>query len=255
MLKLIGLIGLISLPNLKFGPLQSLEYMLYDLDLIQLMKCTRELYKRDYPHLKMKFRYAADILICGMQIPKIEKIYWNINWNFSKSRWPNVKYIYVKFINQSIQKSIIANLDSFKYVNLWNCRLSYNDIEYLCSMLSKNTSLLELNLGYIHLGPSNTSHMVDALVNNKSLTTLNLSRCNLGNYDLFLLLEALIHNRSLIHLNLSNNFINSEGVYPLIEVIKSDKCALKYLNLLYNCIEMEGRFSLLKLSEKIRIDC
>ena len=218
---------IIRSPRLKLSPLQSLEFLLKDKDLVGLMRTNSILYNLEYHHIKMTGNYTISKL--KNPIPKITSIIWDINGKVEDyiSKNPDLisLYIYKKWIkdigifssftNLSLQYmhlddldiiDLAQNLGSLVTINLKGNNIS--DITSLANALKNNKNLINLSLDTNYI--ANIDLLAQNLQTNTTLKYINLNKNKIKNIDC--LAETLLINKTLVKISLASNKISNIDV-------------------------------------------
>ncbi|XP_052051841.1 ribonuclease inhibitor isoform X2 [Apodemus sylvaticus] len=116
--------------------------------------------------------------------------------------------------------------------SLWvkTCSFTAAACPYFCSVLTKNRSLMELQMSSNPLGDLGVQELCKALGQPDTvLRVLWLGDCDVTNSGCTSLAAVLLANRSLRELDLSNNCMGEAGVLQLLESLKQPSCALQQL--------------------------
>ncbi|XP_036024149.1 ribonuclease inhibitor isoform X2 [Onychomys torridus] len=116
--------------------------------------------------------------------------------------------------------------------SLWvkTCSLTAACCSHFCSVLTKNRSLLELQMSSNPLGDLGVLELCKALGQPDTvLRVLWLGDCDVTDSGCGSLASVLLTNRSLQELDLSNNCMGDSGVLQLMESLKQPSCALQQL--------------------------
>ncbi|CAO2583846.1 Ribonuclease inhibitor [Lemmus lemmus] len=116
--------------------------------------------------------------------------------------------------------------------SLWikTCSLTAACCSHICSVLTKNRSLLELQMSSNPLGDSGVLELCKALGQPDTvLRVLWLGDCDVTDNACSSLAAVLLANRSLQELDLSNNCMGDLGVLQLMESLKQPSCTLQQL--------------------------
>ncbi|XP_034355471.1 ribonuclease inhibitor isoform X1 [Arvicanthis niloticus] len=135
--------------------------------------------------------------------------------------------------------------------SLWvkTCSLTAASCPYFCSVLTKNRSLLELQMSSNPLGDLGVLELCKALGQPDTvLRVLWLGDCDVTDSGCSSLATVLLANRSLRELDLSNNCMGDSGVLQLLESLKQPSCALQQLVLydIYWADEVEDQLRALE---------
>eukprot|EP00056_Hartaetosiga_gracilis_P013418 m.221499 g.221499 ORF g.221499 m.221499 type:complete len:383 (-) comp13841_c1_seq1:7164-8312(-) len=98
-------------------------------------------------------------------------------------------------------------------------KLSDEDMHPLCSVLSSNSTIFYLNLGFNALSDASMSFIAPVIESNTTLLSLDLSGNDFEETGAHLLCEALETNNTLRELNLRGNKIGEKGNLRLAEVL------------------------------------
>lgn len=96
--------------------------------------------------------------------------------------------------------------------------------------LSKNSSLISLNLSFNQISAAGVEGLVEILDKNGGLASLDLKNNEISNADVEILAKALVNNNTLLSLDLSYNKISDEGALALIKMLDKN-CTLTSLYL------------------------
>nr|XP_048314143.1 ribonuclease inhibitor isoform X2 [Myodes glareolus] len=116
--------------------------------------------------------------------------------------------------------------------SLWikTCSLTAACCSHICSVLTKNRSLLELQMSSNPLGDPGVLELCKALGQPDTvLRVLWLGDCDVTDNACSSLAAVLLANRSLQELDLSNNCMGDLGVLQLMESLKQPSCTLQQL--------------------------
>ncbi|KAM6159439.1 ribonuclease inhibitor [Rhynchocyon petersi] len=136
--------------------------------------------------------------------------------------------------------------------SLWvkSCGLSEACCPDLSTMLTKNRSLLELQLSNNKLGNAGVQHLCQGLSQpGVTLRSLWLGDCDVTDDGCMPLAALLLSNHSLTELDLSNNGIGDPGCLRLLESVGQPGCALEQL-VLYDVYLSEETFERMEALEK-----
>uniref|UniRef100_H3APC7 NACHT domain-containing protein n=1 Tax=Latimeria chalumnae TaxID=7897 RepID=H3APC7_LATCH len=152
----------------------------------------------------------SDILTCCREIESLD---------LSESRLGEEEFSKLK-----------PGLNNCKIIRLGGCGLTAGCCEDLSSVLSTNSSLMELNLNYNNLGDSTVYYLSAGLRDpNCKLQKLELQGCDLTAgccEDLSFILST---NSSLMELNLNDNLLGDSGVKRLSAGLRDPNCKLQKL--------------------------
>ncbi|XP_016098295.1 T-complex-associated testis-expressed protein 1-like [Sinocyclocheilus grahami] len=111
----------------------------------------------------------------------------------------------------------LLNRSQLKRLVICNNQIRGLGAQALAHALSKNTTLMSLNLRLNHIGDEGGQALAQALVKNKTLVNLHLGENNMTEPTAVALSQALVENRTLKNLNLSNNRLGVDGSKVLEE--------------------------------------
>ena len=159
---MISLTSIISSPNIILGPLNPLNLLLNDLDLINLMKSCTKLYKKEYPLIELKNYYKPFSNLPRIpKIPKIPNIIWDKTQKFNELNYEKIKNIKIL----SGYSIIIDNIKLFtklNSINLYSNNIGPEGASKIAEAL-KVSGLNSINLGYNNIGPEGASKIAEAL--------------------------------------------------------------------------------------------
>jgi len=115
----------------------------------------------------------------------------------------------------------------------------------IASMLSVNSTLLDLNLSWNKIRKNSALILVKCLALNKTLTSLNLSSNNIGDYAAQHLANSLRKNTSMVKLDISYNGIMPKGTLVMSHALEENQ-ALLDVSFEGNCIGEAGGKALLR---------
>uniref|UniRef100_A0A673H7D4 T-complex-associated testis-expressed protein 1-like n=1 Tax=Sinocyclocheilus rhinocerous TaxID=307959 RepID=A0A673H7D4_9TELE len=105
----------------------------------------------------------------------------------------------------------LLNHSQLKRLVVCNNQIRGPGAQALAHALSKNTTLMSLNLRLNRIGDEGGQALAQALVKNKTLVNLHLGGNNMTEPTAVALSQALVENRTLKNLNLSNNRLGVDG--------------------------------------------
>ena len=100
--------------------------------------------------------------------------------------------------------TMLASNTTLKELELYNCNITDNGVQYICEGLNKNQTLTMLDIGYNRQITSvSTSTIADLLQTTTSLSTLYLNNTSLNNDDIKTICTSLNKNTTIRELYLS----------------------------------------------------
>lgn len=194
---------LISSPHFQGGHLSSLVLMLLDREIVNLMKCTKKLYNREYPLISLnQICYSWNEIKNYNIIPKITKLKW-----FHER--PDVKPHFLKKIIKNIKELIVEN-----------------GLNHIVKELENNKIIK-----YIRIHSANSEDIIKILKSNLTIETLNLDFSNLKSDDFAEIFDNMLESK-INTLLLCNNIIGIKGMNSLIPLLN----LLTHVDLGYNSI-------------------
>ena len=97
--------------------------------------------------------------------------------------------------------------------------------------LTQTKSLLELDLTRSHLAHGAVPQLSSALGENCSLQTIKLEQCNLTDEEMAEIVDSIYDHPTVRHLDLTQNCAHSHALESIADLLVSDECSLKSLNL------------------------
>ena len=117
--------------------------------------------------------------------------------------------------------TMLASNTTLKELELYNCNITDNGVQYICEGLTKNQTLTKLNIGGNHQITSvSTSTIADLIQTTKSLTTLVLYNTSLNNDDIKTICTSLNKNTTIRELYLSRQDEENCKTLDSYQVIK-----------------------------------
>mmetsp|Transcript_1916 Transcript_1916/g.2198 ORF Transcript_1916/g.2198 Transcript_1916/m.2198 type:complete len:960 (-) Transcript_1916:1304-4183(-) len=159
-----------------------------------------------------------------------------------------------KIVKQKFHQNEIVNLRSFMirvlsrnkslvYLDLSNNEIGDEGTAVIADVLSVNSGLLVLDLQLNKISPRGAKYIADSLLENNTLEVLKLDMTKISDEGLGYICEALEKNSTLSTLSLKNNSIGDDGAKFLAEVLTKNS-ALSKVILQNNSIGFSGVMSL-----------
>ena len=116
---------------------------------------------------------------------------------------------------------MLARNTSLKELDLHNCNITDNSVQYICEGLTKNQSVTMLNISCNHQITSvSTSTIADLIQTTKSLRRLDLNNTSLNDIDIKTICTSLTKNTTIWKLYLSGKHEECSKKLDIYEVIK-----------------------------------
>src|SRR5581483_1158249 len=214
------LVDTISTPTLSLGPFHSLQDLLQDWTLVDLLRTCSRLYRGSYPGVKLKHQeYPISIFRSNKIIPILQclRIVGDEEL-LLYLRFPRPLFKSITSVSLiSISHQSFAHFSTLLGVNctilsLYICFVDVVGLSTLVEALRTNTTLKILNLCGNLLRDEDTDSLGELLKSNRSITDLKLSGNSITGENIDSFREGLANNDALLYLNLENNSLSDAGV-------------------------------------------
>ncbi|XP_058792415.1 leucine-rich repeat-containing protein 74A-like [Phymastichus coffea] len=121
-------------------------------------------------------------------------------------------------------QKILISTESLEYLNIsWNDFYTKAAIEQVFGGLSKNSSLVELNMSWNAMGKNGIYNIKNYITYTKNLKYLNLSGNRFTDFEAQKIAYAVLKNRSLLEFRFDKNPLSSEAVAGFIRTLSRDE--------------------------------